>query len=474
MEIELPLLDAANKEEPLEHAKTNTAFQAAEEALPEPYTIVTISSLGAREDEDAITTLGVEELVQTDAPADVHDAIDGGDSVCRKLTNLILCRKCKKPSPKRNARALAAMAQTGGLASELTSEELDKHVDYELEELGSTANMLPKHFHCVTCKKIPPPLSPALSNTTRPFVICSKNHITCQACFVRQKGIECNKCENREVLTHLDPFLQPCWLKELYRDIVKDTEFECGRQCGQKFKGGAALLEHEELCAHDPPCVCPLCNKYTFQWPKTDEEKKKILREHGNHIRFEEPDSTLRLFVEQIFDEKKGKSFSQERCFVFQPKYDYYDRRSDLKDTDTLRKVDRYCKTYPYLALWVECNHKDQESLQGNPASYFIRAKWLQINSRIIPDASYVAEVRLTNFHTFTRPAHITTEINLAKSTARLREYKYSHFDPSTIKDLFEGKFRHCSICRSVRKHFHVSLYIYNKAVSVCATRFTI
>lgn len=334
--------------------------------------------------------------------------------------------------------------------------------------------MKKEDFFCIVCEKLPPPLSPAMSNTTRPFVICTKNHIVCHACYVRQVDYNCKGCGNREPLTHLDVFLQPSYLIDFYNALVSVSYFECGRLCGETFKGGKALLEHEQECKFDPPCVCPHPNcHFEFQWPKTPEERKVILEQHGQHLRFSDS-SSFPLFIEEIYNENTGDYYSMNRAVVFKPTYDYIDRCPNLRDATTLRKVERLCKIYPPVAVWIDYRRSTQTENAGitKMNKFVIRAKWLQRNSRIIPDGSYEMDSRLASFHTYQNPNTLCFTINPLKALSK--EFYETYFAADEVPRTFKQEYTPCTICKYRKKHYHMTNYIYNKAISVCKTRYDI
>lgn len=328
-------------------------------------------------------------------------------------------------------------------------------------------NMTEDDFRCKSCDKIPPPLSPSMSNTTRPFVICSKNHVVCHACYVRQADYDCKACGNREPLTHLDVFLQPSNLMEFYKALVEQSYFSCGRLCGEIVRSGKALLEHEEQCTFDPPCQCPMPNcTFEFKWPKNAEERLEILNQHSYHLTFADS-SSFPIFVDDIYNENTGDFFSTDKCVVFKPKYDYIDKCPDLKNATTLRKVERLCKEYPPVGVWIDYKRGHEE---GSSAKFIVRSKWLQRNSRIIPDGSYMMESRLVSFHTYSDLSCIVLTLNPLKSLSH--KFYQTHFSPCAITRLFKQQYTPCTICKYRRKHFHMTNYIYNDAISVCKSRF--
>jgi len=325
----------------------------------------------------------------------------------------------------------------------------------------STEKLTEANFKCITCNKVPPPLSPELYNTTRPFVICADYHVVCHWCFIRQPTYQCGTCKKEsQLLLHVDVFLQPPWLKDLYKKVVAKTQFDCARQCLTQLPvGGKALLEHEENCKFDPPCVCPMCDSYAFYWPKNDKEKETIIKEHGHHLEFTTYHNHI-LMIEDIYDKDKKELKSQSRCAIFEPIYDYY--HCSTGESYKLEKVDGLSKRYPYIAIWLSA-----VDMEKNP-KYRLNVKWLQHKSRIIPDASYNIILRMTNFHGYKEVDSRTFLVNIVKPDCLGR---HSMLDTVVLRT-FNDTFLPCSICTELRKHFHISAFIYNKAISECKTRY--
>jgi len=341
----------------------------------------------------------------------------------------------------------------------------DQDVAVAEPDAGPPEATHPDFFKCHACRKVPPPLSATLSSTTLPFHLCSRNHLTCRACYNKQETTACKGCGKiKSHVVALDPYGQPGWLKRGYKAAVENTVFECGRQCGTPLeKGGLALALHEEQCTFDPPCVCPVCDKYTFKWPTTQEEKDAILAEHGHHLRFHDP-TRMKVYLTDLYDPATGNFLTSERAHVFKPDYPFY---TESDDGTVVKRVDHLSTAYPYLGCWLEWDGKRAERgqlqkegqlpQQWSSDSYKLRAKWLQRHSRLVPDDSYILKASLYNFHDLFHPDNFGFR---CKITQQLCEPTQSAMHGHIVKDIYNMIHLPCNICKDPRKHLHLRCYI--------------
>lgn len=327
----------------------------------------------------------------------------------------------------------------------------------------STTPITEINFLCTTCNKIPPPLSPAIYNSSRSYLICADFHVVCHNCFIHQETYFCRTCSKKketQLLMFMDPIIQPRWLKQSYKKVIAKTTFDCARQCGTQLPvGGQALLEHEEECTFDPPCVCPMCDSYTFFWPKNDSEKAAILKEHGHHLDFVDG-SRYTLMLEDIYDLSLKTIKANSKCTIFEPVFDYV--HCSTADSYKVDEVKCFTKRFPYIAIWF--------TIDGN-TNHELKVKWLQDKTRIIPDASYTLFLSLVHFHTYCTPHIEALKVNITKPSERNFQ---RIFYPSFIERTLLSVYNPCTTCNEKKKHFHVSCNIVNTAISECKTRFYI
>jgi len=216
-----------------------------------------------------------------------------------------------------------------------------------------------------------------------------------------------------------------------------------------------ALLEHEDECTFDPPCVCPLCNEYTFFWPKTDEERQKIIEEHGHHLVFQDA-YQIPLYLDSLYDSRKKEYKSLSQCYIFQPAFECYDSCAELKDVTALRKVDLLSSVYPYMAIWIE--HHVPEGWESG--IFNVRAQWLQRASRIVPDSTYFVRGQIINFHS---TSHSSVEYTVNPLNTKLNQRGNAVFGTHMPGKLMQNYHRPCGLCKDLRKHFHFNYRICRK-----------